>query len=221
MYYLVQVPDSARAKTFYANVFEWSYNSRGDYHHIVGSSPGGGILGGAEIARITASFVVSDVEKAVRVTAERGGAATQPEQSRSGWSASVEDGRGESIRIWQPSEGFADPNPRCDLGDLYYFVVSVADDTAKEFYGAVLNWEYTNGHVPGGFNIVNTRPPGGMFVGGTGDVSLYFQVDDVEKAAERVREAGGTAGPTEPNSAGWHAVCTDDQGVEFSIGALR
>ncbi|HEX2130055.1 MAG TPA: hypothetical protein VHH15_00750, partial [Actinophytocola sp.] len=61
----------------------------------------------------------------------------------------------------------------------------------------------------------------GLFVSAAGTPWLYFQVDDVETARERVRAAGGTAGAVEPNTAGWHAACTDDQGVPFSIGSLR
>lgn len=217
MYYLISVPDSERAKSFYGKVFGWTYRSRGDYHHISGSSPGGGILGGEHKAGIKPSFVVADIKEALRVA----GAEVEAQPSQSGWNATVKDGQGREIGLWQPSEAFANPNPRCGVGDLYYFVVPVEDEEGKEFYGTLLNWEYTTGHVPGGFNIANSAPPGGLFVGGGGEISLYFRVDDVEAAAVRIREAGGTAGATEPNSAGWHAACQDDQGVSFSIGALR
>ena len=220
MYFAIHVPDAERAKTFYASVFGWKYDSAGNYHHIVGSSPPGGIVGDGE-PRVALSFVVRDIGEAVATARERGGTATEPMRSQSGWSATVEDGRGGKVEIWQPADGFSEDDPKCAVGDLFYFVLPVADDAAKEFYGALLNWEYTTGNVPGGWNIANIAPPGGLYVGGAGEPSAYFQVDDVDAAARRIREAGGTAGPTETNAAGWHAACGDDQGVEFSIGAVR
>jgi predicted enzyme related to lactoylglutathione lyase len=220
MYFAFHVADSGLAKTFYGSVFGWRFESRGDYHHIVGSSPAGGIVGGGK-GLVEASFVVDDIGKVVAAAVERGGAASEPVKSESGWSARVEDGRGGDIEVWQPADGYGEAEPRCGVGDLFYFVVPVADDEAKGFYGDVLGWEFTPGSHPGGWNIVNVAPPGGMFVGGAGATSLYFRVDDVDAAAERVRAAGGTAGEKEPNSAGWHAACVDDQGVSFSVSSLR
>ncbi|OLF15187.1 VOC family protein [Actinophytocola xanthii] len=209
-YFVIHVPDGGRARGFYADVFGWAFDSDGDYHHIVGSSPAGGIRGGSDRAEIVPSFVAAGVEG-------RPGA----KQSESGWSATAEDGRGGSVELWQPAEGYADANPRCGLGDVFYFVLPVADDDARRFYTDLLGWEYTTGTHPGGFNIVNISPTGGVFVGSAGRPSVYFQVDDVDAARERVRRAGGTAGPTQPNSAGWHADCRDDQGVAFSVGSVR
>lgn len=220
MYFAFHVSDTARAKTFYTAVFGWSYESDGDYHHIAGSSPAGGIVGGGK-GLVEPSFPVGDIGKAVAAARERGGSAGEPVRSASGWSARVEDGRGGSVEVWQPADGYHDPEPRCSVGDLHYFVLPVADDGARDFYSHVLGWEYTPGSHPGGWNIAHVAPPGGMFVGGTGPTSLYFLVDDVDATAERVRAAGGTAGAKEPNSVGWHAACVDDQEVEFGISSLR
>ncbi len=54
-----------------------------------------------------------------------------------------------------------------------------------------------------------------------GATVLYFHVADVDATAERIRAAGGTAGPPQPNQAGAHAACRDDQGIAFGIGSLR
>ena len=220
MYFAIHVPDAERAKAFYATVFGWSYDSGGDYHHIRGSSPAGGIAGSGA-ARVEPSFVVDDIRAAVATAKDNGGSAGEPVRSESGWSARVEDGRGGTVEVWQPADGYRDPEPKCGIGDVFYFVLPVADDAAKDFYAALFGWEFTPGSHPGGWNIVGAVPAGGMFVGGAGTPSLYFQVDEVDAARERVVAAGGTAGVKEPNSAGWHAACVDDQGVEFAIGAVR
>jgi len=45
-------------------------------------------------------------------------------------------------------------------------------------------------------------------------------VAEVDAAKELIRQAGGTAGETQPNTHGHHAACRDDQGTAFNIGSL-
>jgi predicted enzyme related to lactoylglutathione lyase len=105
-------------------------------------------------------------------------------------------------------------------GELVYFVVPVTDgDRGKAFYGELLGWEFESGNVPGGFQITNTAPPGGLFAGGSGSTpSVYFAVDDIEEAVAKVRDLGGQvlADPEEIES-GFMASCRDDQGTEFNL----
>jgi predicted enzyme related to lactoylglutathione lyase len=46
---------------------------------------------------------------------------------------------------------------------------------------------------------------------------VYFEVDDLDAALERVRALGGETGEPQGGGAGRYANCRDDQGVEFSI----
>lgn len=226
-YYVLHVPDSVRAKAFYDQVLGWHAEPGEDpraYYHVDGSSPAGGIAGGAPEPSITAYFVVDDAQHAARRIRELGGQAPDPTESPSGWSAECTDDQGGPFAIWQPSTTYAeDGPPKPSDGDLFYYVLRVADDdTAKRFYGQLFGWELTTGSHPHGWNITNTEPPGGMFGAGTsGPISVYFRVSDIEAAVRRVRAAGGTPGPVEPNSVGWHADCRDDQGLRFSLGSLR
>jgi predicted enzyme related to lactoylglutathione lyase len=213
MYYVIRAPDLARAKDFYTAVFGWSYT---EDHHIQGSSPAGGLAEGEPGTDLY--FEVPDAAAAVALLRELGREAPDPVLSKSGWSCQAEGGL---LALWQPADGYAQDNPKCAEGDLFYFVVPVADDAALERYRAVLGWELSTGSHPNGWNIENSEPPGGVFVDHAGRPDLYFRVADVDEAARRIRGAGGTAGDTQPNSAGWHAACSDDQGVSFSIGALR
>lgn len=213
MYYAIHVPDLDRAKRFYSAVFGWSFT---EDNHIDGSSPAGG-LGEGE-PRIDLYLEVPDIAAAVDELRGLGGTAPDPVRSKSGWSCLAEDGM---LALWQPAAGYADENPKCAEGDLFYYVVPVADEAVKARFAAVLGWELTPGSHPGGWNIANSTPPGGLFVDHAGRPDLYFRVADVDAAAERIRAAGGTAGDKQPNSSGWHAECRDDQGVVFSIGSLR
>lgn len=219
MYFAIHTPDTARAKDFYNAVFGWTYDSSGDYHHIKGSSPAGGITSG-DTARVGASLVVPDAAAAVAKVRELGGTAPEPTRSKSGWSVQVSDGHGGGIELWQPAEGYDDDSQKGADGDVFYFVVPVANDEAKSFYTSVLGWELTPGSHPGGWNITNVTPPGGLFVSAAGAVDLYFRVADVDAAAELIRQAGGTAGEAQPNKHGHHAACRDDQGGAFSIGSI-
>jgi len=104
---------------------------------------------------------------------------------------------------------------RYEPGDLYYFTLPTADlAKAQAFYGAVLGWQFTdanNGHIG---NI--SAPPGSAF-GATASADLYFVVDDIDAAVERVRTAGGTAAEPVHYDSGSAAECTDDQGVRFHL----
>jgi uncharacterized protein len=73
-----------------------------------------------------------------------------------------------------------------------------ADDTAKsrEFWGSLFGWEFEAYPGP----------------------SEYFDVDDINDGAAKVRELGGKADDPMPvPSMGWFATCTDPHGNEFGL----
>jgi uncharacterized protein len=108
-------------------------------------------------------------------------------------------------------------------GDLVYFPVPVPDgERGKAFYGRLLGWEFAPGNVPGGFQITNVSPRGGMHGGGKGSSPLvWFQVDDLDAALEQVRELGGAPGEPEEIPSGRMASCRDDQGTSFNLWAAH
>jgi uncharacterized protein len=226
-YYVVHVPDAVRGKAFYHAVLSWLAEPGDEperYYHVEGSSPAGGINGGAETPHITTYFLVDDAKATAARVRELGGQAAEPTRSPSGWSTTCTDDQGGEFSIWQPEPGYVPDGPvKPGDGDLFYFVVQAVDDErAKRFYGSLLGWEFTPGSHPRGWNIHNIEPVGGLFgAGTTGPITVYFQVADIESALERLRAAGGTPGVVQPNAVGWHADCTDDQGVKFSLGSLR
>jgi predicted enzyme related to lactoylglutathione lyase len=104
-------------------------------------------------------------------------------------------------------------------GDLVYFMVPVPDgERAKAFYGELFGWRFESGNVPGGYQIANSTPPGGLFGGGEGNAPVvWFEVDDLDAAIARVRELGGEAGEPEDIASGRMASCRDDQGTELNL----
>ena len=102
-----------------------------------------------------------------------------------------------------------------EQGDLYYFTLPTPDlAKAQAFYGAVLGWQFPD---PGNGHIGNISAPPGSAFGAAEVTEMYFVVDDIHAAAERVRAAGGVAHDVVHYDSGAAATCTDDQGVRFHL----
>ena len=99
-----------------------------------------------------------------------------------------------------------------------------AGDTAKasEFWGSLFGWKFES--YPGPSEYLMTRfseNQGGAIYGADGDERgprVYFDVDDINTGAARVKELGGEAGEAMPvPSMGWFATCTDTEGNKFGL----
>jgi predicted enzyme related to lactoylglutathione lyase len=104
-------------------------------------------------------------------------------------------------------------------GEPSHFELGVPDAArAKAFYGELFGWSFT---TTAGENAWIETPGvrGGLHDGdNAANIVLYFSVPDIEAAAARVRELGGTAGePGAAETGGRFASCRDDQGVEFGL----
>jgi predicted enzyme related to lactoylglutathione lyase len=99
-------------------------------------------------------------------------------------------------------------------------VTIMAPDTrrAKEFYQAVLQVPFSQGH-PGAWRTDQTQPPLGILParGAEPEVQLSYRVDDIAAAVERVRAAGGHADEPGRRPYGLLAECVDDQGATFRL----
>jgi uncharacterized glyoxalase superfamily protein PhnB len=104
-------------------------------------------------------------------------------------------------------------------GDLGYITLQVPDgDRAQRFYSELFGWETRTGHEPGSFHISSITPPSGIHGGdAAAEVRLYFRVDDIEAAADRVRELGGQVLVITEYESGGNAECIDDQGLRFDL----
>jgi predicted enzyme related to lactoylglutathione lyase len=109
-------------------------------------------------------------------------------------------------------------------GELAFFELGVEDaERGRAFYSALFGWRFEPG-PHGGFTI-EAPVPGGIHGGDQGaSPYLFFAVDDIEAAAARVRELGGTveeldaAGDEETVTRFGHfRICRDDQGSPFGL----
>jgi uncharacterized protein len=110
-------------------------------------------------------------------------------------------------------------------GDVSFFELGVEDvERGRAFYGALFGWDFAPG--PGeGIVITNATVPGGIHGGDLGGGPyVFFRVDDIEAAAERVQSLGGSVegeaedpGPEEIARFGRFRMCRDDQGSPFGI----
>jgi predicted enzyme related to lactoylglutathione lyase len=109
-------------------------------------------------------------------------------------------------------------------GEVSFFEIGVGDPArAREFYGELFGWRMPPGPSgeEHGFRIEAGAIPGGLH-GGDPEASpyLFFAVDDIEAAAERVRALGGEAEFNEhsgPGPSGTFAFCRDNQGSSFGL----
>jgi uncharacterized protein len=101
-------------------------------------------------------------------------------------------------------------------------------DAAKEFYGGLFGWQFDN-RAPAGstepYYVAQVRGCNVAAIGGPSGASdppswnPYTAVESADRAAERVRQAGGTviAEPMDVPGAGRMAVFADAQGAVFSV----
>ncbi|HVV13485.1 VOC family protein [Amycolatopsis sp.] len=169
--------------------------------------------GGASV-RIEVSDVDGAIERAVARGAELIRAAQDSGHGRAG---TIRDPFGQRWLVAQAPPRTDDrTGPR--HGEVGYFTFQVPDDeTAKSFYGNVLGWQFSPGHVEGGWGVEGAGMTGGLWGGPGRQVGwkMMYAVDDLEAALTRVRELGGRAGEIEQFPYGLSADCTDNQGIEF------
>ena len=99
-----------------------------------------------------------------------------------------------------------------------------ADDVAegREFWSGLFGWKFEA--YPGPFEYHMARIGERMDAAltnmepGKRAMRAYFDVDDVNAGAARVRELGGEADEPRPvPGMGWFSTCRDPQGTEFGL----
>jgi uncharacterized protein len=109
-------------------------------------------------------------------------------------------------------------------GELSFFELGVGDaDRARVFYSRLFGWEFVDQGA--GATIETPNIPGGLHGGDPGaSPYLFFRVDDLDAALERVRQLGGEVGEdvgaSDPDTVarfGRFVLCKDDQGSGFGL----
>jgi predicted enzyme related to lactoylglutathione lyase len=110
------------------------------------------------------------------------------------------------------------------VGEVSFFELGVKDPVvARGFYGELFGWHMEPGPSgeQNGFHIETGNVSGGLHGGDEGSGPyLFFEVADVQAAAQRVRELGGEAEFNEhsgPGLSGTFAFCHDNQGSSFGL----
>jgi predicted enzyme related to lactoylglutathione lyase len=108
-------------------------------------------------------------------------------------------------------------------GQIVHFEIP-ADDTAKgrEFWGSLFGWQFESYPGPSEYHMTRVAEQlGGAITNmepGKKGIRAYFDVDDINAGAARVKELGGDASEPMPvPTMGWFATCTDTQGNEFGL----
>lgn len=109
-------------------------------------------------------------------------------------------------------------------GQIVHFEIP-ADDTAKgrEFWGSLFGWQFKS--MPGPFEYHMTEiTPGQTGLAITNmeadkrGARAYFDVDEINAGAARVKELGGEAADPRPvPGMGWFSTCRDPHGNEFGL----
>jgi len=111
-------------------------------------------------------------------------------------------------------------------GELSFFEIGVEDaDKGRAFYEAMFGWSMKPGPSGSGSAISTPNLPGGMHGGDAGATPyLFFKVDDMEAALDRVRELGGSVEEMDVDGGeegqakfGRFKLCRDDQGSPFGL----
>lgn len=99
-----------------------------------------------------------------------------------------------------------------------------ADDTAasREFWGSLFGWTFESYPGPFEYHVTQLSETQAAAIGnmepGKRGTRPYFDVDDINAGAARVKELGGEAnGPAPVPQMGWFAACTDPHGNEFGL----
>jgi uncharacterized protein len=99
-----------------------------------------------------------------------------------------------------------------------------ADDTEKgrEFWGSLFGWQFESYPGPSEYHMTRISEQTGAAISnmepGKRGTRAYFDVDDINAGAARVKELGGKADDPMPvPNMGWFVTCIDIQGNEFGL----
>jgi uncharacterized protein len=229
-------PDAQGAKEFYAGLFGWDYADN--------PIPEGGVyvmatLGGRAAAAMFetterhpawASYVtVDDVDAATTKAGERGAnVLAEPfDVMDVGRMSTIQDPTGAVFCLWQPHTSIGAEVVNVP-GALTMNQLNTSDpEAAERFYGDLFGWRFESvSEEPPYWGIhLGDRLNGGMMPLPPGAPMpshwlVYFGVDDLDAAAERIGSSGGTVmvGPQEV-PAGRFVVAQDPQGAFFALFA--
>ncbi len=245
-WYELMTTDMAAARTFYAEVVGWGAQdaSTPDLAYSLFTAAKAAVGGLMELPadarkmgatpRWMGYVGVDDVDAAAERIKRLGGAVyVPPTDTNIGRISVVADPqsatfgfiKGLKPRRQQP----ADPSKSGGVG---WHELPAADwNKAFAFYGELFGWQKANADISP-TETYQMFSAGGQTIGGMFNKRpwdpipfwlFYFNVDDIDAAAERVKAGGGRVydGPLELPGGSWIARCADPQGAAFALQGNR
>lgn len=241
-------PDVRAAASFYGAVLGWDYESMGQEGDREGGmfrKDGKTVAGLGSLTEEGARsawmiyYGVTDADATTRAVERAGGTVRVPPTDLDAWGrmAQYSDPLGGQFAVWQPGthQGveLADEPGSLSWTELY----TTDAAAAKEFYGDVLGWRFSDTTLPGGGGTYSLITPaglpeermhGGMMQLRAEDLSLaggrpywhpVFAVADCDAAVAEVGARGGSVqmGPADAEGVGRLAVCLDPAKADFVV----
>ncbi|MFI2378657.1 VOC family protein [Streptomyces sp. NPDC018964] len=241
-------PDVRAAAAFYGAVLGWDYEPMGDGEDMEGGMlrKDGKMVAG--LGRLTEEgarpawmiyYTVADADATTQAVERAGGTVRVAPMDLEQWGrmAQYSDPLGGQFAVWQPGE-----SKGVDLvdqpGSLSWTELYTSDAAAaKEFYGGVLGWRFSDMEMPGGegtytlitpAGLPEERMHGGLMEVGEEDLALaggrpywhpVFHVTDCDAAVAEVTANGGSVrtGPVDAEGVGRLAVCLDPFDADFVV----
>jgi hypothetical protein len=245
-WYELITTDMSAAKAFYAEVVGWGAQeaSTADLSYSLftaGTASIGGLMDLPEEARKMGArprwigyVSVDDVDVVVTRIKHLGGAVfVQPTNSNIGRIAVIADPQMATLALVKGlKHGQRRPTDRDRSGRVGWHELFAADwEKAFAFYGEIFGWQRADAEI-GPSQTYQLFSASGQTIGGMFTKNAvepvafwlyYFNVNDIDAAAGRVKAAGGevSEGPLELSGGIWIARCTDPQGAAFALQGKR
>jgi len=143
----------------------------------------------------------------------------------------LKDPQGVTFYVIQPTPREGAPDDEPAVGEASWIELMTTDlEAAKTFYQQLFGWQPGEAHDMGPIGTYQLFNRGSRMMGGMmkkpADMAqvpphwaIYFRVDDVNAAAERVKANGGQVlnGPMEVPGGDWIVNALDPQGAAFSL----
>jgi uncharacterized protein len=248
VWYDVMTIDTKAAEAFYAKAIGWDIKDSGmkdRYYGILSAGatmvgglmpiPGDALAAGARPAW-TGYVGVDDVDDYARRVKAAGGAIHRDGTDIPGVGrfAVAADPQGAGFILFKPNTDQAPtPAPMGTPGHVGWRELHAGDPArAFEFYSKLFGWTRGEALDMGAMGIYQTFKTAGDQGGGMMTKSAemprpfwlyYFNVDDIDAAAKRVKDAGGQVinGPMQVPMERWIVQCLDSQGAMFALLGTR
>ncbi|MFJ8667121.1 VOC family protein [Streptomyces sp. NPDC093600] len=241
-------PDVDAAAAFYTAVLGWEYESMGDGEDMEGGmfrKDGKTVAGLGKLTEPGARsawmiyYTVTDADATTRAVENANGTVRVAPRDLDDWGrmAQYSDPLGGQFAVWQPGKdtGFdiADQPGSLSWTELYTSDAAAA----KEFYGTVFGWRFSDMELPGGGGTYSLITPAGLpeermhgglmelpkdaltLTGGRPYWHPVFAVTDCDDAVAKVIRNGGSVqmGPEDAEGVGRLAVCLDPSNADFVV----